>query len=114
MAGPVLSRGAHRRARAPCVRAHRRGGPARLRPRCARVSAMPVDERTPVLVGVGMVEQREEDPADAVETLELMLRAVRAAGDDAGRRGAALLARAGLVAIPKGQWHYGDPGRLIA
>src|SRR5262245_47141097 len=71
-----------------------------------------MDGRTPVVVGVGMVEQREEDPTRAAEPLELMLRAVRAAGDDAGPP--ALLERVGLVAMPRGQWHYDDAGRHIA
>jgi acetyl-CoA C-acetyltransferase len=71
-----------------------------------------MDERTPVLVGLGMVEQREENPLHAVETLELMRSAVMAAGTDAGAP--ALLSRVGLIAIPRGQWHYGDPGRILA
>lgn len=68
-----------------------------------------MDARTPVLAGVGMVEQREEDPARAAEPLELMRRAVAAAGDDAGAP--ALLAQVGLVSMPQGQWHHVDPGR---
>lgn len=39
----------------------------------------------PVLVGVGVATQREEDPALAREPVELMLQAVRAAGADCGQ-----------------------------
>ncbi|HZN15517.1 MAG TPA: hypothetical protein VFB78_14705 [Acidimicrobiales bacterium] len=71
-----------------------------------------MDDRTPVVVGVGMVEQREEDPTRSAEPLELMLRAARAAGDDS--RAPDLLRRVDLVAMPRGQWHYDDAGRHIA
>jgi acetyl-CoA C-acetyltransferase len=71
-----------------------------------------MDARTPVLVGVGMVDQRYEDPTKADEALALMLRAARAAEDDAGAAG--LLAKVGRVAMPRGQWHYADAGRAIA
>jgi acetyl-CoA C-acetyltransferase len=41
-----------------------------------------------------------------------MVAAAEAAAEDAGTR--ALLARVGLVLVPKGIWSYGDPGRLVA
>ncbi len=65
----------------------------------------PLGERTPVLVGLGTAS------ADA-SALELMRRAVVAAGSDAGS--ATLLARVDRVAVPKGTWDYADPGRLVA
>jgi acetyl-CoA C-acetyltransferase len=71
-----------------------------------------VTNQTPVLVGVGMVEQRFEDPTHAAEPRDLMLSAVEAAGRDAGAD--TLLGRVGLVALPHGQWHYRDPGRFLA
>jgi acetyl-CoA C-acetyltransferase len=73
---------------------------------------MPLDPRTPVLVGVGAVCQREEDPARAREAADLMLEALRRAGRDAGCP--ALLERAGLVLVPRGFTEYRDPGRLLA
>jgi acetyl-CoA C-acetyltransferase len=71
-----------------------------------------IDPRTPVLVGVSAVTQREDDPARAAEPLELMARALEAAAEDAGSR--ELLARAGAVLVPRGFWDYADPGRWLA
>ena len=64
-----------------------------------------LDPRTPVLVGVGTAS------ADA-EATELMIRALRAAADDAGGR--ALLDRIDRIAVPQGSWTYPDPARLVA
>jgi acetyl-CoA C-acetyltransferase len=64
-----------------------------------------VDPRHPVLVGVGTC-------SDDVEPVELMQRAVVAAGDDAGTR--AVLADAERIAVPRGTWSYTDPARLVA
>ena len=73
---------------------------------------MSLDPRTPVLVGVGVVQQREDDPARADEPLALMERAIRRAGEDAGDP--RLLARTGEILLPRGFWDYGDPGRVLA
>jgi acetyl-CoA C-acetyltransferase len=73
---------------------------------------MPLDPRTPVLVGVGVVQQRAEDPREAREPLLLMGDALERAAADAGSR--ALLARASSIRIPRGFWDYGDPGRALA
>jgi acetyl-CoA C-acetyltransferase len=70
--------------------------------------------RTPVLVGIGVATQREEDPARALEPLDLMLAAVRTAGADALEAPAALLAGVGRIAVPKGRWRYQNPGGEIA
>jgi acetyl-CoA C-acetyltransferase len=71
---------------------------------------MTIEPRTPVLVGVGAVQQRLD--AGGVEAAELMIQAVDRAAVDAGDR--ALPARATLIAIPRGTWGYRDPGRLVA
>jgi acetyl-CoA C-acetyltransferase len=68
--------------------------------------------RTPVLVGVGAITQREEDPLTAQEPLALMRDALARAAEDCGSR--ALLARADLVRVPRGFWDYADPGRALA
>ncbi|MGE4242706.1 hypothetical protein [Ramlibacter sp.] len=68
--------------------------------------------RTPVLVGIGVAHQREDDWRLALEPLDLMLHAVRAAGGDAG--GAAALAGAQWIAVPRGRWKYTDPAGAIA
>jgi acetyl-CoA C-acetyltransferase len=73
---------------------------------------MTVDGRTPVLVGVGAVEQREADPARAREPVELMVGALERAAEDAGAP--SLLARAEVILIPRGFWDYPDPGRIVA
>ena len=73
---------------------------------------MSLDPRTPVLVGVGAVEQRLDDPRQALEPVELMMMALEHAAADAGSR--ALLAQADSIRVPRGFWDYPDPGRLIA
>ena len=73
---------------------------------------MPLDPRTPVLVGVGVVQQREEDPANAREPIELMAGALERAAADAGD--ASLLARASDIMLPRGFWEYADPGKALA
>lgn len=77
-----------------------------------RPTLVALDPRTPVLVGVGAITQREEDPARAQEPLALMGEALARAGEDCGSR--ALLARADLVRVPRGFWDYADPGRALA
>lgn len=71
-----------------------------------------IPDATPVLVGVGTAAQREPDPARAAEAVELMGRSLEAAGQDSGRP--ELLTRIGDLAVPRGRWGYGDPGRLLA
>ncbi len=73
---------------------------------------MPPDSRVPVLVGVGAVQQREDDPAQAREPVELMIAALERAAEDAGAR--ALLGRADRIAAPRGFWDYADPCRIVA
>jgi acetyl-CoA C-acetyltransferase len=72
----------------------------------------PLADRTPVLVGVGAISRRCEDPATAPEPLALMIEALEQAADDAGSR--ALLARADRICAPRGFWDYPDPCRAIA
>ncbi len=73
---------------------------------------MSLSARTPVLVGAGAVQQRLDDPQQALEPLELMISALRRAADDAGC--AQLLERASSIRLPRGFWDYPDPGRAIA
>lgn len=75
---------------------------------------MPQHSRTPVLVGIGVASQREEDPERALEPLDLMIAAVREAGRDALPEPAPLLAGVGRIAVPKGRWRYANPGGEIA
>lgn len=73
---------------------------------------MPIDPRTPVIVGVGQRSQRPADPADALEAVALMRAVVEEAAADAGAPG--LLRRLDAVAVVYGAWRYSDPGRLVA
>ncbi len=72
---------------------------------------MTLDPRTPVVVGVGQVIQRCE-PAQAVETVALMVRAVDEAVADSGAPGLGTAATA--VRVVNGAWRYPDPGRIVA
>ncbi|HXY91521.1 MAG TPA: acetyl-CoA acetyltransferase [Acidimicrobiia bacterium] len=67
-----------------------------------------MDPRTPVLAGVGVAQQRVDDPDVAVEAIELMASACERAAP------ASLLAAAQSIAVPRGTWRYHDPGRLLA
>ena len=68
--------------------------------------------RTPVLVGIGLISQREEDPARAREPLTLMVDAVEAAGRDTGI--SAVLTGTQYVAVPRGRWRYRNPAGAVA
>ncbi len=73
---------------------------------------MNVDPRQPVLVGIGTCMQREDLLARSQEPMDLMLEAVRRAGNDAG--GAQALSGVQYVAVPKGRWRYRNPAGEIA
>jgi acetyl-CoA C-acetyltransferase len=69
-----------------------------------------VDERTPVVVGVGQVNQRVP-PSEARAPVDLLAEAARSAEADAG---AALLGRVDAVAVVAiGSWRYPDPGAAL-
>ena len=69
-------------------------------------------QEIPVLVGVGQVLQRLEDPREAAEPLEMMVAALVQAGEDCGAP--KLLQRADSIYVVRGAWGYGDPGRIVA
>ena len=64
---------------------------------------------TPILVGVGAVQQKKSDTAGLDEAVVLMERALHSAALDAGCD--ALLAEADEILVPKGIWSYSDPAR---
>lgn len=66
----------------------------------------------PVLVGVGQLLQRCDDPRDAAEPLAMMVSALERAGEDAAAP--KLLSRASAIYVTRGMWRYGDPGRVVA
>ncbi len=87
--------------------------PSRLtkRTRTAKVTKT-TDERAPVLIGVGQVLQRVDDPTQGVEPLELMAQALELAAADCGVKD--VLAHADDARVIKGVWGYGDPARALA
>jgi acetyl-CoA C-acetyltransferase len=64
-----------------------------------------------VLAGIGVVSQREDNPANARDPLSMMIDAARLAGADATP---ALLPRVKRILVPKGRWSYADPARAVA
>jgi acetyl-CoA C-acetyltransferase len=72
-----------------------------------------LDDRTPVIVGVGQHNQRVDRGEPSIEPVELMLTALRTAADDAGDQG--ILAKADAVrSVNVFGWRYRDPARLVA
>ena len=73
-----------------------------------------LDPRTPVVVAVGQVSQRVDEPTDALEPTALLAEAARRATAD-GCGGAALLAGLDAVAVIRILSHrYRDPAALVA
>ncbi len=72
------------------------------------------DDRTPILIGAGQYTQRDVDPAEAKEPLEMMAECARRAAEDAGAD-AGLLAKLDAVAVVSiVAWHYQNPPRSLA
>ena len=69
-------------------------------------------QAVPVLVGVGQLLQRQDDPTQALEPLEMMVAALEQAGEDCGAP--KLLHRADSIYVLRGMWRYGDAGRAVA
>lgn len=66
---------------------------------------------TPLIAGVGFVQEKHDDPAACPEPYRLMVEAVRRAAADAGAPG--LVRRLEAIAVPQGGWEYPNPGKLI-
>ena len=73
---------------------------------------MSIDDRTPIIVGVAQVEQREDDPRAAREPLDLMVDAVMQACGDCGNP--SILGQVDSVRVVRGIWGYGNPARQVA
>ncbi|KQX74586.1 crotonase/enoyl-CoA hydratase family protein [Aeromicrobium sp. Root472D3] len=71
-----------------------------------------LDPRTPVVVGVGQVVQREPDAA--ADPVALAARALRAAAADSGVGDDLLRAADAVYAIPSASWTYRDQAALVA
>jgi acetyl-CoA C-acetyltransferase len=70
-----------------------------------------ISPRTPVIVGVGVHQERLDDPAQSSEAYRLMVQAARNAAADAGTDD--LLTRMESISIPQGLWPYRNPGKLV-
>lgn len=69
------------------------------------------DPRTPVIVGVGQVQQRPDDPADALEPVDLLAEAARRAESDAVT---SIISKLDAIAVTEIlSWRYPDPGALL-
>lgn len=75
---------------------------------------MPLDPRTPVLVGVGQTQQRVADPSAALEPIDLLADAVHAADIDTGARRSLLASIDTVAVVDMLSWNYPDPGALLA
>lgn len=71
-----------------------------------------MQERTPVLVGVAQLLQREDDPRVAKPPLQLMIEAVRQAMEDAEAPG--LIDKVSSIRVIQGIWGYRNPAVSIA
>jgi acetyl-CoA C-acetyltransferase len=72
-----------------------------------------VDPRTPVIVGVGQVSERPDDPDQAREPIDLLADAARAADVDAGASRPVLAALDTVAVVDIVSWKYPDPGALL-
>ena len=77
-----------------------------------KMRIVPIDPRTPVVVGAAATQRRDGDPATAPDAIALIVAALEAAAADCGAP--ALLRRVDLVLVPKGSWSWSNPGRLVA
>ena len=68
--------------------------------------------RTPVIVGVGQFLNRISSVDDAVEPLEMMMRAVRLAESDTGTGG--FLNQLQSIRVVRGMWSYENPAAIVA
>jgi acetyl-CoA C-acetyltransferase len=72
-----------------------------------------IDPRTPVIAGAGQVSQRDEDPTGALEPIDLLADAARAADADARARRSVLAALDTIAVVDLVSWKYPDPGALL-
>lgn len=72
---------------------------------------MTIPAHTPVIVGIGEIIDRPDDPAAALEPVALMARALERAGADSGGAMLERLDSVDLVALVS--WRYRDPAALL-
>lgn len=67
---------------------------------------------TPVIVGIGICDQKLADVSVAKEASQLMVAALQQAVSDAGSD--QLISDCDTIMVPQGMWGYSDPARLLA
>jgi acetyl-CoA C-acetyltransferase len=72
------------------------------------------EDRTPVLIGAGQITQKEVEPSEAREPVELMAEAARRAAGDAGLRDGALAALDQVAVVNVLAWACTNPPRLLS
>ena len=75
--------------------------------------AAPLDPRTPVLIGTGQISNRVDHGAEALEPVDLMVRALRAAKDDSGSSQDLLAGADSVRVINLLSFRYRNPGLLV-
>ena len=73
-----------------------------------------ISARTPVIIGVGQVQQRVDDPSEAADATVLMANAIRSAAEDATSTGDPIRSADVLAIVHTLSWRYGDPARVVA
>jgi acetyl-CoA C-acetyltransferase len=71
-----------------------------------------MNTKSPVIVGVSQIRQREEDPLAAFEPLMLMRNALQLAAEDA--EAGHLFSQAQSFRVPQGLWSYHNPAAWLA
>jgi len=69
-------------------------------------------DNTPVIIGVGFCQEKQEDASASSEASQLMVNAIADAARDAGMP--ALVQQLESITVLKGMWEYKNPGKLIA
>ena len=73
---------------------------------------MPIPPNTPVIIGVGFCQEKQDDALSSAEPVQLMINAVRDAARDAGSID--ILPQLDSISVEQGMWDYRNPGKLIA
>lgn len=74
--------------------------------------ASSLGDHTPVIIGVGFCQEKQDDAQASHEALELMVMAIQDAAGDAGRLD--LLKELQSISVLKGMWDYKNPGKWMA
>ena len=74
---------------------------------------MPPSPRTPVIIGVGQTQQRNDDLTAVREPVDLLADAARAADGDAGATRSVIDALDTIAVVQMVSWDYPDPGSLL-